>query len=385
MPSPKIAVVHEWLVDYSGSEKVVEQILNTYPDSDLFSLVEFLPDSLKYFIHNKKVQTSFIQKLPFSKRKYRNYLPLMPLAVEQLDVSSFDLVLSSNHAVSKGVITNSNQLHICYCHSPIRYAWDLYFQYLKEAKLEKGLKAFLAKLILHYIRIWDFGAAKRVDHFIANSHYIAKRIKKVYQRESTVIYPPVAINNFSCESAKEDYYLTASRMVPYKKIDLIVRAFSKMPDKRLIVIGDGPDFRKVKKVAGKNIELLGFQTFDELKKYMEKAKAFVFAADEDFGIVPVEAQACGTPVIAFGKGGVLETVIENETGIFFKEQSEESLIEAINYFEKNIDQFDASIIRKNVERFSQTRFKNEYSDFVNSKYEEFKNTNKHSVKSGIYC
>ncbi len=384
MPTPKIALVHEWLVDYSGSERVVEQMLNEYPGSDIFSLVEFLPEDLKWFIKDKKVNTSFIQKLPFAKKKYRNYLPLMPLAAEQLDVSNYDLILSSNHAVSKGVITNSNQLHICYCHSPIRYAWDLYFQYLKEAKLEKGLKALLAKMILHYIRIWDYGAARRVDHFIANSHYIANRIKKVYQRESTVIYPPVAVNNFSADHPKEEYYLTASRMVPYKKIDLIVQAFSQMPDKRLIVIGDGPDFRKVKQIAGKNIELLGFQPFKELKKYMEKAKAFVFAADEDFGIVPVEAQACGVPVIAFGKGGVLETVIENETGVFFKEQNSQSLIEAINTFEKNIDQFDATIIRRNAERFSQLKFREEYSDFVNNKYKEFKNAPKNLVKADIY-
>ena len=384
MSSPKIALIHEWLVDYSGSERVVEQMLNVYPESDIFALVEFLPEDLRWFIKNKEVNTSFIQSLPFSRKKYRNYLPFMPLAAEQLNVSSYDLILSSNHAVSKGIITNSSQLHICYCHSPIRYAWDLYFQYLQEAKLEKGLKAFLAKLILHYIRMWDFGAAKRVDYFIANSQYIAQRIKKVYRRESTVIYPPVDIDNFSFESSKEDYYLTASRMVPYKKIDLIVRAFSKMPDKKLIVIGDGPDFKKLKQVAGKNIELLGFQPFEDLKKYMEKTKAFVFAADEDFGIVPVEAQACGTPVIAFGKGGVLETVIENETGIFFKEQNEQSLMQAVNSFEKYIDHFDAALIRKNAERFSQARFRKEYIEFVNNKYEEFKNTTQHPNKAPIH-
>ena len=260
----------------------------------------------------------------------------------------------------------------------MRYAWDLYFQYLKEANLRKGIKAFILKSILHYIRIWDFTAANRVDHFIANSNYVAHRIKKIYNRKSKVIYPPVAINDFKLASQKDDFYLTVSRMVPYKKIDLIVQAFSKMPDKKLLVIGAGPDLRKVKQVAGKNIELLGFQPFEELKKYMEKAKAFVFAADEDFGIVPVEAQACGTPVIAFGKGGVLETVIENETGIFFREQNEQSLIQAVNSFERNIDHFDSSLIRKNAERFSQARFRDEYIEFVNNKYEEFKNTIRHS-------
>ena len=372
MKDYKSAILHEWLSVFAGAEWVLKEMYHSFP-SPIFALIHDQAFPLHNIGDNVEVNTSFIQKLPFAKKKYRNYLPLFPLAVEQFDLSDYDLILSSSYAVTKNALTRPDQLHICYCHSPMRYAWDLYFQYLKEANLSKGIKAFILKSILHYIRIWDFTATSRVDYFIANSNYIANRIRKVYNRESKVIYPPVTINDFKIDSQKENYYLTVSRMVPYKKNDLIVGAFSKMPDKKLIVIGDGPEFKKMKQLAGKNVELLGFQPFDELKKYMEKAKAFVFAADEDFGIVPVEAQACGTPVIAFGKGGVLETVNENETGLFFREQSEQSLIEAVHCFEKSIDQFDSSVIRKNAERFSQERFRSEYSNFVNATYENFKN------------
>ena len=242
---------------------------------------------------------------------------------------------------------------------------------MNEAGLSKGIKGVIAKLILHYIRIWDSTTASRVDCFIANSKYIAKRIKKVYGRESVVIYPPVDVDKFEVCTQKENFYLTASRMVPYKRIDLIVEAFSKMPDKRLVVIGNGPDSGKVKRKAGKNVELLGYQPFEVLKYYMRRAKAFIFAAEEDFGIVPVEAQACGTPVIAYGKGGVLETVVEGKTGMFFGEQTVESVVEAIENFEQREDVFDPLEIRKHAEKFSKDRFKKEFRKFVDKKVEEF--------------
>ncbi len=363
----KIAIVHDWLVIYAGGERVLEQILLLYPDADIYSLIDFLPHDERSFILNKKVNTSFIQHLPFAKKRYREYLLLMPLAIEQFDLSEYDLIISSSHAVAKGVLTNSNQLHICYCHTPIRYAWDLYHQYLKETGLSKGLKGLIAKLILHYIRLWDFTTVHRVDYFIANSQYISGRIKRIYGRDPTVIYPPVDIENFRLWTKKEDFYLTASRMVPYKKIDLIVEAFSKMPEKRLVVIGDGPDFKKIKSKAAKNIELPGYQPVNALKDYMQRAKAFVFAAEEDFGITPLEAQACGTPVIAYGKGGVLETVMENKTGLFFKEQTVESLTQTIKEFEKRLDKFDYNEIRRNAERFGTERFKEEFKGFVDSK------------------
>lgn len=367
MIQPKIAIVHEWLVDHSGSEKVLEQMLQVFPDADLFSMVEFLPEELKYFIQHKSVKTSFIQRLPFAKKKYRNYLPLMPLAVEQFDISPYDVVISNSHAVAKGVISHSNQLHICYCHSPIRYAWDLYHQYLRESKLDRGIKGFFAKLFLHYIRLWDLNTVNRIDYFIANSDYIAQRIKKVYDRKATVIHPPVDVKSFTFYPHKEDFFLAASRFVPYKKIDLIVEAFSQMPDKKLVVIGDGPDFEKVKAKAGNNVELLGFQPLEVLKHHMQRAQAFIFAADEDFGIMPVEAQACGTPVIAYRRGGVLETVVEGETGLFFNKQNTNELIQAVNSFEKIKHQFIPEKIRANAERFSRDRFKKEFEHFVESK------------------
>lgn len=371
----KIAIVHEWFDSYAGSEKVLEQMLKVYPEADLFAVVDFLPPNKRWFIQNKNVTTTFIQKLPKAKNKFRKYLPLMPLAIEQLDLRKYDLVISNSHCVAKGVITGPNQLHISYVHSPIRYAWDLQQQYLEEANLQYGLKGWIAKIILHYMRLWDNRTANNVDYFVSNSKYIAKRIQKCYRRTAEVIYPPVAVNDFTICKQKEDYYLTASRMVPYKKIDLIVEAFSKMPEKKLVVIGDGTQFEKVKSKAKnfENIVLLGYQPFEVLKEKMQKAKAFVFAAEEDFGIVPVEAQACGTPVIAYGKGGALETVInydkEKPTGIFFKEQTVDSIVDAVKIFEKNITLFKPENCRENAEKFSEERFWSEFKKFIENRIE----------------
>ncbi|WP_266205276.1 glycosyltransferase family 4 protein [Pontibacter kalidii] len=360
----KVAIVHEWFVDYAGSERVVEQLLYLYPEADLFSVIDFMPQDLRKHILHKKATTTFIQKLPFARKHYRNYLALMPLAIEQLDVSAYDVVISSSHAVAKGVITNAGQLHICYCHSPIRYAWDLYHQYQREAGLNRGLKGFVAKIMLHYIRLWDYTTANRPDYFIANSAYIAHRLKKVYNREASVIYPPVDVGSFSVLSEKHDFYLTASRLVPYKKVDLIVETFAHLPDKKLIVIGDGPDFNKIKAKATSNVILMGFQPFEVLKDHMQRAKAFIFAAEEDFGIIPVEAQACGTPVIAFGKGGACETVVNGRTGILYQEQSINSLTEALAAFEGNSSGYNSSEIRQNAERFSTEAFKEKIKRFV---------------------
>ncbi|MDF2792149.1 MAG: glycosyl transferase family 1, partial [Neobacillus sp.] len=270
----KIAVVVDWLVVYGGAEKVIEQILKIYPNADLFSVVEFLPEDQREFIQNKPVKTTFIQKLPFAKKKYRNYLPLMPIAIEQLDVSQYDIVISSSSAVAKGIITGPDQLHISYCHSPIRYAWDLQHQYLKESGIDKGLKSWIVRYFLHKIRIWDCRTANGVDAFIANSDFIKRRIWKVYRRDAKVIYPPVDVAHFEFKKEKKDFYVTASRMVPYKKMDVIVEAFSKMPDKKLYVIGAGPDYSKIEKKAGPNVTLLGYQAFQTLKKYLMDAKAF---------------------------------------------------------------------------------------------------------------
>lgn len=368
----KVAIVHDWLVTYAGAERLLEEIINCFPEADLFAIVDFVPQNERGFLKDKAVKTSFIQKLPLAKKKYRAYLPFMPLAVEQFDLSGYNIVISSSHAVAKGAITGPDQLHISYVHSPMRYAWDLQHQYLKETGLDRGLKGWLAKRELHKLRMWDLRTANGVDHFLANSRFIARRIWKVYRREATVIYPPVDIDSFTLCEQKEDFFLTASRMVPYKKIDLIANAFSLMPDKRLYIIGDGPDFDKVKSKSGANVELLGYQPFEVLRDYMQRAKAFVFAAEEDFGIVPIEAQACGTPVIAYGKGGALESVTEGETGLFFDAQTTPSIIEAVHRFEDMKDSFIPAKIREKSLRFSKDRFKREFMSFVNDAWKKFK-------------
>ncbi|MFC5413014.1 glycosyltransferase family 4 protein [Larkinella bovis] len=371
MLDKKIALVHEWLVTFAGSESVVEQMLALYPQSDLFTLVDFLPDAQRPLVQHKTATTSFIQNLPWAKKKYRSYLPLMPLAVEQFDLSAYDVILSSSHAVAKGVLTGPNQLHICYCHSPMRYAWDLYHQYLNESGLKTGLSGLIAKMILHYIRLWDYQSAQRVDYFVANSRYIARRIRKVYGREADVIYPPVDTRQFALGQQKENYYLTASRMVPYKKINLIVEAFTTMPHKKLVVVGDGPDYEKIKRLATPNIELVGYQSNEALVLYMQQAKAFIFAAEEDFGITPVEAQACGTPVLAFGKGGALESVIDQKTGLFFDRQQVDSLRDCVQRFEKTADQFDPVVIHQHAQQFSVENFRRTFNQYVSGKVTEW--------------
>jgi glycosyltransferase involved in cell wall biosynthesis len=360
----RIAIIHDWLVTYAGAEKVLEQILSIYPDADLFSIIDFIEKKDRNFILNKPVNTSFIQKLPMAKSKYRNYLPLMPLAIEQFDLSAYSLVISSSHAVAKSVITGPDQLHISYVHSPMRYAWDLQHQYLHESGLDSGIRSWITRYFLHRIRKWDVCSANRVDVFIANSNYIKRRIEKVYRRNSTVIFPPVSVEDFPLCKKKDDFYLTASRMVPYKKIDMIVKAFTQMPDKKLRVIGTGPDFEKIQKVSKgyNNIELMGYQSSLILKESMQKAKAFVFVAEEDFGIAPVEAQACGTPVIGFAKGGLLDTVIEGKTGVFFKEQTPDALMNAVSQFETQ--SFDAELIRGHALQFSNKVFRKNFKDFI---------------------
>ncbi|VXC68007.1 Glycosyl transferase group 1 [Burkholderia sp. 8Y] len=362
----KVAIVHDWLVVSGGAEKVLQQIIECYPTADIFTLVDFLED--RTCVRNRPVRASFIQRLPLAKKRYRSYLPLMPIAIEQFDLSGYDLVISSSYAVAKGVLTGPDQLHISYMHSPIRYAWDLQHQYLNEAGLAKGVKSVFARALLHYIRGWDARSTNGVDYLIANSHFIARRIRKAYRRDATVIYPPVDIAALPVRAQKEDFYLTASRMVPYKRIDLIVKAFSRTPERRLVVIGDGPDMRKVRAAAGPNVSILGYQSFEVLRDHLQRARAFVYAAEEDFGISIIEAQACGTPVITYGRGGALETVIgipgERATGVFFKEQTAESLIEAVGRFERHRHLFDSQACRENAERFSREKFKASLRAFI---------------------
>lgn len=368
----KTCFVHEYLIEFGGAEQVLKGLLELWPKSPIYTLVYDSNGNCKDIIQSTQIIGSFLNKAPFSKRKYRSYLPLMPLAVEQFDLSGYDIVISASHAIAKGVITGPDQLHIGYIHTPIRYAWDMQHEYLSKAGLEKGLRSSFVRLLLHYMRLWDMRTTAGVDYYIANSHFVARRIKKLYKREATVIHPPVDLERFNVGENKEDFYVTVSRLVPYKKVDLIVRAFNQMTGRKLVVIGDGPELKILKKMAKSNITFLGFQNNDVIEDTLQRAKAFIYAAQEDFGIVPVEAQACGTPVIAYGKGGALETVISGETGYFFFEQNEEALIESIEKFESS-PSLNPLEIRKNAEKFSKERFLREMREFVAEKAKDFFN------------
>ncbi len=364
----RVAVVHEWLTTFAGSEKAFVQILKIFPNADLFCLIDYLPESQRKLIQGHKVTTTFVQHLPAVEKNYRYYLPLMPFAIGRLDLRKYDLIISSNHAVANGVKTGPGQLHVSYTYSPMRYAWDLRDQYLQESNLDSGLKGVLAGAVLTALKKWDYGASKRVDSFIAISKFIQDRITTAYGRDSHVIYPPVDTDFYRPGGRKEGVYLAASRMVPYKMMPLIVSSFSQMPDRKLVVIGDGPDLGRVKACAGENVDVLGYQDDRVLRDYLQKAKALVFAAEEDFGILPVEAQACGTPVIGFAKGGVLETVDgldkEAPTGVFFDRQQPAAIINAMGEFEANIEKFTPQNCRNNALRFSQEIFRSNFSQYI---------------------
>ncbi len=360
----RTAVVHDWLETYAGSERVIEQILSTVGPADVFTLVDFVKKHERAFLKTSTVHTSFIQRLPFARRNFRAYLPLMPLAIEQFDLTDYDLILSSNHAVAKGVLTREDQVHLCYIHTPIRYAWDLYHAYLKEHKLRYGPKSVIARMVLHYLRLWDYSTSARVDAFAANSHYVARRIWKTYRRSARVIYPPVDVERFQLATQKDKCYVTVSRLVPYKRVDLIIEAFRLMPTRTLIVVGGGPEYSRLAERAPQNVKMLGHQPLEAVINYLQKARAFVFAADEDFGISPVEAQACGTPVIAYNHGGVTESVRDGETGVFFNQQNAESLAAAVEKFESRERDFSPHVIRAHAEEFSPERFRLQFKSFI---------------------
>lgn len=363
----RIAVVHEWLVEWAGSERVLAEILACFPEADLYSLVDTLGPGDRRHIGGKRANVSFVRRLPFSGTRPWWYLPLLPLAVEQFDLSQYDLIISSSHAVAKGVITGPDQIHVSYVHSPMRYAWDLQQDYLRGG-MGRGLRGLALRGLLHYLRMWDVRTSHGVDAFAANSAFVARRIWKAYRREARVIHPPVDISSFSLQASKDDFYLCAARLIPYKRVDVVVAAFAQMPDRKLIVIGDGPEYKSIKRLAGANVTFLGYQPSEVLAAHLQNAKAFVFAAQEDFGILPVEAQACGTPVIAFGKGGVREIVRgldePHPTGLFFNSQSAAALVDAINTFEQAGGAILATACRLNAERFSVDRFRAEFRRFV---------------------
>ncbi|MEY4296015.1 MAG: hypothetical protein RLY82_1703 [Pseudomonadota bacterium] len=381
--SLKVAIVHDWLVVYGGAERVLEHMIDLYPQCDVFSLIDFVPKNQRHFLRGKTPKVSFMQKIPGASKHYRKFLPLMPLAIEQLDLSSYDLILSSSYCVAKGVLTGPNQVHVCYCHSPMRYAWDHYHEYLREMNLESGLKSWFARWQLHKIRTWDVRSNNSVDHFVANSRFVARRIAKFYGRDSVVVNPPIDTRLFELTKDKEDYYVTAGRFVPFKRLDIVAAAFARMPNRRLIILGDGPEMEKIRACAGPNVEFPGFLPPAQVKAYLSKAKAFLFPSEEDFGIVPVEAQACGTPVIAFGRGGALETIVAKgdtsglaPTGRFFDAQTPESVMGAIEAFEIELIQhvYDAETIHEHAQYFSIDNFKLRFKDQVEiaiAKYGQF--------------
>jgi glycosyltransferase involved in cell wall biosynthesis len=364
----RTAVVHEWLTTWAGSENVLAEILACFPAADLFCVVDFLPPAQRARLGERPIATSVVQGLPFARSRYRSYLPLMPLAVEQFDLSSYDLVISSSHAVAKGVLTGPDQVHVSYVHTPMRYAWDLQHQYLRESGLERGVRSWIARWMLHRLRLWDARTANGVDQFVANSSFIARRIRKAYRRDARVVYPPVAIASFMPVADKEDYYVAASRMVPYKRLDLVVAAFAQATHRRLVVAGDGPELGRLRSMATPNVSFVGHQDRDGLARLLAKARAFVFAAEEDFGILPVEAQACGTPVIAYGRGGVLESLrgadSSEPTALFFAEQSAQAILAAVEEFERDPGRFRPEACRRNAERFAPDRFHREFRAVV---------------------
>jgi glycosyltransferase involved in cell wall biosynthesis len=371
----RVAIVHEWFVNYAGSERVVEQLLALFPQADLFGLVDFMPEQDRKCLAGKPVTTTFIQRLPLARRRYAGYLPLMPLAIEQLDLRGYDLVLSSSHCVAKGVLTSPDQLHISYVHTPMRYAWDAQHEYLDGSGLRRGLKSMLARWLLHKMRLWDVRTANGVDSFVANSHFIARRIWKTYRRDAQVIYPPVDVESALFGDDREDFYLTVSRLVPYKRVDLLVEAFNGLPGRRLVVIGDGPELARLRAKAGPNVLLLGYQDTAVVRNHLQRCKAFLFAGREDFGIVLAEAQAAGAPVIAFARGGAAEIVrtldVPGPTGLLFDEQTSASVAGGIVEFERQASRITPAACRTNAQRFSAERFRREMRQLVDAQWHDF--------------
>jgi glycosyltransferase involved in cell wall biosynthesis len=373
----RIAIVHDWLDTWGGAENVLAALLGLYPDADLYAIVDFLADSDRARLGERRIRTSFIQHLPLARVHFRKYLPWMPLAVERFDLSAYDLVISSSHAVAKGAMTGPDQLHICLCYSPARYAWEHEQQYLTGAGLDRWPLAGLARRTMRRFREWDVLAAKRVDRFVAISEYIARRIERCYGREADVIYPPVDVSRYSISSApRSRSYVTLSRLVPYKRVDLLVTAFADMPERELVVAGDGPDMRALADAAPANVRLLGLVTDAKRDQLLASARAFVFAAEEDFGIAPIEAQACGTPVIAFSSGGSAETLrgldASDPTAVFFAEQTSAAIRDAVLRFEQSADRITASACRANAQRFDIAVFRQRFGGYVSTAFDEFR-------------
>ena len=369
LPGVSVAFVRDWMTVYGGADRTMAAALELFPAAPIHALV-YQPEHFRDTpIVRHRVETSFLQHWPGARSRHRAYLPLMPLAIEQFDLRGHDVVVSMSHAVAKGVLTRADQLHISYLFTPARYAWDLYFEHLDRFGA-RGPRGWAARCLLHYLRLWDQASTDRVDVLVASSRTVARRIWKTYRRRAEVVYPPVDVDRFEAGDPRDDYYLTVSRLVPYKRVPLIAEAFSRL-QRRLVVIGDGPDRGKVERAGGVWVELLGHQPDAVVRDYLQRCKAFVFAADEDFGIAPIEAQAAGAPVIAYGRGGVTETVIANRTGLFFREPRAECLVEAVERFEAVADRFHPEQIRLTTHRFSRQRFQRQLAALIDREWARF--------------
>ena len=361
-----------------GGERVLEILCQLYPEADLYTLLH-VKGRLSGVIEGMKIKTSFVQRFPGVSKYYRYYLPLFPTAIEQFDLRGYDLILSSSHCVAKGIVPMPDALHISYCHTPMRYVWDAHFEYFEDSGM--GLKRFMTSALVNYLRVWDVTSSQRVDEFIANSRFVQQRITKYYRRESTVIHPPVDCDYFRPATGLKgegfgqgDYFLMVTALVPYKRVDLAIEAFNRL-GKPLLIVGDGQGMDSLKKRAKKKIEFLGWQKDEKVREYYQGCRALIFPGKEDFGITPVEAQACGKPVIAYGKGGVLETVRplpqEKPTGVFFDQPTVESLVQAVDQFERNQDRFDPHAIQRHAILFDQKNFREKIRSFIQEKYQAF--------------
>lgn len=355
-----IAFVLDTLPSIGGGEKVLFAALEAYPRADIFTLIYNRKVFVNSPIANRKVNTSWLDSLPFAHTHHRYLLPLMPSAIEQINLSGYDTIVSFNYAVANGARTPHGARHVSYTHTPLRYAWTNININGKHTR-----RNFLLDRYMRSFRAWDTRAANRVHAMATNSHTVRERIREAYQLEARVIHPPVEVNRFHSSPQRESYFITVTRLVPHKRVELIVRAFNQL-NLPLLIIGDGPELPRLKRMAKSNVKFLGFQLDEDVAELLGKARAFVCAAEEDFGIAIVEAQAAGCPVIAYGSGGARETVIENATGLFFNEQSSESLIEAVQQFEKDFENFSRDAIVQNSQQFSKPRFIQEFKDFVMS-------------------
>ena len=355
----KVAIVHYWFVGMGGGEKVVEAFLELYPDADVFTLIEE-PKFREKLLNGRPVKTSFLQRIPFAAKFHRHLLPLMPMALENLDLTGYDLVISSESGPAKGVLPALGATHVCYCHSPMRYIWDQYWEYRRSSGL---LARLFMGLFITRLRLWDHSSAARVDHFVANSSHIANRIGQYYRRDAAVIHPPVDTDAFAISDELDDYYLVTGRHVGYKRVDLAIQACERL-GRPLVITGLGPDTAALKKLAGPNVRFVGQCSFEDLKRYYARARAFLMPGEEDFGIAPVEAMASGRPVLALARGGALDTVIDGKSGILFAEQSVDGLCAAIERFEQTESLFDPRTIRDHAQTFSRERFAIDFAAFV---------------------